>query len=88
MISLLLFRELQNLNNHRDMNKRDFIKSVAAMTGATAVAPLAAAISPSKPTTVSSGLSSALVDDRAKKKSCFKKGPGIRNDQKGIVVNR
>jgi len=59
------------------MNKRDFIKSAAAMAGATAVAPLAAAISPSKPTTVSSVLSSAMVDDKAKQKVVLKKCLGF-----------
>lgn len=59
------------------MNKRDFIKSAAAMAGATAVAPLAAAISPSRPATASSGLSSALADDKAGKKVVLKKGLGF-----------
>jgi len=58
------------------MNKRDFIKSAAAMAGATAVAPLAA-ISPAKPTPASSGLSSALADDKAEKKVVLKKGLGF-----------
>jgi hexulose-6-phosphate isomerase len=59
------------------MNKRDFIKSAAVMAGATAVAPLAAAISTARPTTASSGLSSVLADDKAEKKVVLKKGLGF-----------
>jgi len=59
------------------MNKREFIKSAAAIAGATAITPLAAAISPLEPSTASSGLSSALIDDNPKQKVVLKKSLGL-----------
>lgn len=59
------------------MNKRDFIKSAAAIAGATAVAPLAAAISPAKIVTGSPELSSAMADDKPEQKVILKKSLGL-----------
>ncbi len=69
------------------MNKREFIKSAAAIAGATVVSPLSATISPIETVTPSLGLSSTLVDNKPKQKVALKKELGAWNDQRGVVIN-
>ncbi|MDD2327213.1 MAG: sugar phosphate isomerase/epimerase [bacterium] len=59
------------------MKKRDFLKSAAAIAGATAVSPLAAAISPSRPVTSATDRPSAGGDDKPKQKVALKKSLGF-----------
>lgn len=79
MISLLLFLESQNLNRIK-MNKRDFLKSAAALAGATALTPLASASSKANDASRSfSGITSAArdINVKATDKVVLKKALGL-----------
>jgi len=66
-----------NFNHyHPDMNKRNFLKSAVAIAGASAVSPLAAAISP-KLSIDSWGLSHSMTDEKIKQKVVLKKCLGF-----------